>query len=293
MDPCDVSEWHDVDVVCVCTPSGTHCEVAEAAAAAGKHLLVEKPLDVTLERADRIIEAARRHGVKLGGVLPSRFKAGPARAREALAQGRLGRLALAGAYVKWHRPDSYYEGSWRGTLALDGGGALINQSIHTIDLLQWLAGPVKTVFGRRATLAHDIEGEDTACAVLEYANGALGVIEGATSCWPGEPARVELRGSSGSIVLQEGRVSSWKLADSAPHEEEQMLAEDTLRATGSSNPTAISFEYHRRQIVDLLEAIRDDRPPAVDGLEARKSLALVLAIYESAATGKVIELART
>lgn len=275
-------ERTDVDVVCICSPSGSHTEIAEAAARAGKHLAVEKPIDVTLERADRIIQAASQAGVKLTCIFPSRFTAGVHKVKEALAQGRLGRLALADAYVKWYRPQAYYQGSWRGTLALDGGGALMNQSIHTIDLLQWLAGPVETVFGRTATLAHTIEAEDTASAVLTFRTGALGVIQGATSCWPGDPARLELHGDRGTIILEEGRIAAWKLAEAEPGEEEKMLALEQRLGSGSADPLGISYELHRRQLADLVEAIKEDRPPVIAGAEARKAVEIILAIYRSA-----------
>src|SRR5690606_33647662 len=176
----------DVDAVIVATPSGTHADVAIAAARAHKHLLVEKPLDVTLLRVDAIIDAAEQAGVILACVFPLRFAEGPRRAKAAVEAGRLGRLTLADVYVKWYRPQSYYDGSWRGTWEFDGGGALMNQAIHNIDLVQWLAGPVERVQGQVSTLAHKMETEDTASAVITYANGALGVIQGATSAWPGD-----------------------------------------------------------------------------------------------------------
>ncbi|MCC7352733.1 MAG: Gfo/Idh/MocA family oxidoreductase [Anaerolineae bacterium] len=283
----------DVDVVCICTPSATHADIAEAAAQAGKHLVIEKPIDVTLERADRIIRAVQRPGLKMTCVFPSRFTAGVRKAKEAVEQGRLGRLALADAYVKWYRPQSYYDGSWRGTWAGDGGGALINQSIHSIDLLQWLAGPVESVFGHTATLAHRMETEDTASVVLVFRNGALGVIQGATSCWPGDRARIELHGEKGTIFLEEGRVAKWKLAGAAPDEEARMLALEETGGSGSADPMGIGYELHRRQIADLVDAIREDRPPAIGGAEARKALEIILAIYRSAQTGAVVKLPLT
>ena len=280
----------DVEAVCVCTPSGTHAEIAEAAAQAGKHLAVEKPIDVTLERADRIIHAAQHAGVKMTCIFHNRFTIGVYKARQALGQGRLGKLTLAEASVKWYRPQEYYDASWRGTRALDGGGALMNQAIHTIDLMQWLAGPVDTVFGHTATLAHQMQTEDTASAVVTFRNGALGVIQGATSCWPGEQARLALHGERGTIVLKEGRIATWKLADADPDEELQMLALERDLGSGSSDPQEIGYELHRRQITDLVEAIREDRPPAVEGVEARRAVEIVLAIYESAQQGAIVTL---
>ena len=280
----------DVDAVIVATPSGTHADIAVAAANAGKHLLVEKPLEITLDRADAIIQAAEAAGVVLACIFGLRFTDGAALAKAAVEAGRLGRLTLADAAVKWYRPQSYYDSSWRGTWATDGGGALMNQSIHCIDLVQWLAGPVASVIGRTATLAHVMETEDTASAVLTYANGALGVIQGATSSWPGDPARVELRGDRGTIVLEEGRIVVWKLADATPEEEAAMLALEGVGGTGAADPLAIGFEKHRRQIVDLVEAIRTGRPPAVPGVEARRAVEIVRAIYRSAQTGAAVTL---
>ncbi len=280
----------DVDVVTICTPSGNHAEIAEAAAAAGKHLLVEKPLDITLPRVDRIINAAESAGVILAGVFPQRFTGGAHKAKAALEAGRVGRLALADVYVKWYRPQEYYDVSWRGTWELDGGGALMNQSIHNIDMVQWLVGPVDNVFARTTTLAHDMETEDTACAVLTFSNGALGVIQGATSSWPGDPARVELHGDKGSIGLEEGRVIRWDLADATPEEAAAMLHLESTSGSGASDPTAIGFEKHRRQIVDMIEAIREGRPPAIQGAEARKSVEIVRAIYRSAETNLPVSL---
>lgn len=283
----------DVDAVVVATPSGTHADIAVAAANAGKHLLVEKPLDITLTRVDSIITAAERNQVILACVFPLRFAEGPRHAKAALEAGRLGRLTLADVYVKWYRPQSYYDSSWRGTWKLDGGGALMNQAIHNIDLIQWLAGPVASVIGRTSTLAHQMETEDTASAVLTYASGALGVIQGATSAWPGDPARVELHGDRGTIVLEEGRIVTWKLQDAAPGEEEAMLALEQAGGSGAADPMAIGFEKHRRQIVDLMEAMRTGRPPAIQGAEARRSVEIVRAIYRSSALGAPVRLPLT
>ncbi|MCS7220884.1 MAG: Gfo/Idh/MocA family oxidoreductase [Anaerolineae bacterium] len=280
----------DVQLVSVCTPSGAHLEPAMAAARAGKHVLVEKPLEVTLDRADRIIEACRQAGVLLGCVFQSRLKEGVRYAREALAAGRLGRLTLADAYVKWYRPASYYmQGGWRGTWALDGGGALMNQSIHTVDLLQYLAGPVASVYARAATLVHAIEAEDTAVAVLSFANGALGVIEGTTTAYPGSPARIELHGDRGTIVLTEGQVTRWDV-DGATGEERTRVMVEALGGTGAADPLAIGYEGHRRQIADMVDAILTGRPPLIDGAEGRKAVEIIRAIYRSAQIGQPVTL---
>jgi UDP-N-acetyl-2-amino-2-deoxyglucuronate dehydrogenase len=269
----------DVDVVCICTPSGAHAELAVAAAAAGKHLVVEKPLDVTLERVDRILDAAQQHGVKLTCIFPLRFMEGAAQARKAVEQGRLGKIVLADAYIKWYRSQEYYDSSdWKGTWAM-------NQGIHNIDLLNYLAGPVESLAARYDTLAHNMETEDAAAAVLRFRSGALGVIEGSTGCWPGDSGRVELHGDRGTIALEDGRIVVWRLADAEPGEEERMLGERS-QGSGASSATAISYEMHRRQLVDMIEAIEQDRPPAISGAEARESVAIIRAIYESSQQGR-------
>jgi len=281
----DAVRRDDVDVVCICTPSGAHAELAVAAAEAGKHIVVEKPLEVTLERVDRIIDCAHRAGVKLTCIFPLRFMEGTRLAKQAVDSGRLGRMVLADTYIKWYRNQEYYSSSdWKGTWALDGGGALMNQGIHNIDLLNHLAGPVQSVVARTGTLAHRMQTEDVAAAVLQYANGALGVIEGSTGSWPGESGRVTLHGDKGTITLDDGRIVAWKLADAAPGEEERMLGEASL-GSGASSPAGIGFEMHRRQLLDMVQAIQEDRQPAISAAEARESVAIIRAIYQSSESG--------
>lgn len=273
---------HDVDVVSICTPSGTHAEIATAAALAGKHLVVEKPLDVTLERVDRIIRVARESGVKLTCVFPLRFMKGCALARQAVNAGRLGRLVLANAYIKWYRDQNYYDSSdWKGTLKLDGGGALINQGIHNVDLLNYLAGPVSRVVGRIDTLVHRMETEDTVAAVLAFTNGAMGTIEACTGSWPGDNGRVELHGDRGTIALENGRIVCWKLACATPEEEEKILDGEMGQGSGASGATDIGCELHRRQLQDMVEAVQENRDPAVPGFEGRDSVAIIRAVYRS------------
>lgn len=284
----------DVQVVCICTPSGAHLEPAAAAARAGKHVVVEKPIEVTLERADRVIAACRDAGVRLCAIFPSRFHEVSGLIKRAADRGRFGRLALASAYVKWWRSQAYYDtGGWKGTRALDGGGALMNQSIHAIDLLQWLAGPVTEVRALTACLAHErIEVEDTAVAALVFENGALGVIEGATSAWPGFLKRIELSGSRGSVILEEEDLLCWRFEDDGPDDERvrERFRARRSGAGGAADPAAIRHEPHRRQLQDLVDAIRDGRPPLVDGAEGRKALEIILAVYRSAVEGRPVRL---
>src|SRR6266849_363556 len=218
--PCDVCtdlkpvlSRPDVDVVIVTTPSGAHLQPAVAAAQAGKHVVVEKPLEVTLDRCDRIIDACDKNGVKLCTIFPSRFGDANQALKSAVAAGRFGRLTLGETTCKWWRPQSYYdEGGWKGTRALDGGGALMNQAIHNVDLLSWVMGPVTHVSGFTATLAHErIEVEDTAAACLRFANGALGVIEATTSVHPGWPKTIAVHGDQGTVVIEQDDVLRWEL----------------------------------------------------------------------------------
>jgi predicted dehydrogenase len=278
-----------LDVVTICTPSGAHLEPALAAARAGKHLIVEKPLEVSLPRCDALIEACDRAGVLLCGIFPSRFHEAPRALKSAALAGRFGTLTMGNAYVKWWREQSYYDGGgWKGTKALDGGGALMNQSIHAIDLIQWIMGSVEELSAFSATLGHQrIEVEDGAVAALRFANGALGSIQGTTAAWPGFLKRVEVSGTAGSAVMDEESLAFWRFKEESPDDEglRQRLASGTATGGGAADPAAIGFHGHRLQFEDMLAAIRDRRPPLVDGIEARKAVAIVDAIYRSAASG--------
>jgi predicted dehydrogenase len=280
----------DVQVVIVATPSGAHLEPAVAAAAVGKHVVVEKPLEISVARCDRIIDACDQHKVKLCTIFPSRFGDANAALKAAVDAGRFGRLTLGETTCKWWRSQAYYdEGGWKGTQALDGGGALMNQAIHNVDLLCWLMGPVTQVSGFTATLAHErIEVEDTAVACLRFANGALGVIQATTSVHPGLPKTVAVHGDKGTAVIEQDDVLRW---DFIPETEEdrrikERFAQKTGASGGSSNPAAISHVGHARQLADFVRAIRTDSAPLVDGREGRKAVAVIEAIYRSAQTGR-------
>jgi UDP-N-acetyl-2-amino-2-deoxyglucuronate dehydrogenase len=285
----------DIQVVTICTPSGTHAELGMRAAAVGKHVMVEKPIDVTLEKAQALVDACDRHGVRLGCIFQSRFLPAVALIKRAIDRGRLGALYVIDGYVKWFRAPAYYEAArWRGTKALDGGGALINQAIHTIDLVQHFGGPVASLFGHTARKRHpDIEGEDTALALLRYTNGAAGVLEATTALYPGFSRRVEIHGEKGSIILDGNDIALWKLTDSGDEEVElerlRTLAKDA--SDGASNPMNLDIGAHQAQLADFIAAIREGRPPAVDGREACKALQIVLAVYRSAETGMPVDLA--
>ena len=276
-----------MQIVSICTPNGTHAELGMRAAQAGQHLLVEKPIDITLERADALIEACDRAGVKLAVIFQSRFLPAVLQIKQAIEEGRLGRLMIGDAYIKWYRAPEYYApGTWRGTLALDGGGALINQAIHTVDLLRWMMGPVETAFAMKATLRYPhIEAEDSLVASLRFQNGALGVIEATTSVKPGFKRRLEISGERGTVILDGDAISCW-MVDGESH----VSGEGEQITDGSANPAAISNEGHRRQIEDLILAVTENRTPAVDGREGRKSLELVRALYASALSGESVKL---
>jgi predicted dehydrogenase len=209
--------------------------------------------------------------------------------KESVEAGRLGKLTMASAYIKWYRSDDYYKSAvWRGTLALDGGGALINQAIHTVDLLRWIAGPVAELSAYAGRLLHqNIEGEDTVTAAIRFQNGALGVIEAGTSVYPGFKRRIELTGTEGTVVLEGDNISTWALRDGSPNP----LPATAEVSDGSANPMAIDCEGHRRVLEDFAHAIRENRAPVVDGLTGRQSLELVMAIYRSAQTRQPVSMA--
>ncbi len=273
-------------IVTICTPSGLHAEQGIRAAQAGRHVLVEKPIEIDLPRADALIAACDAAGVKLGVIFQSRFLPAVQRIKRALDAGALGRLMIGDAIVKWYRAPEYYADSWHGTLALDGGGALINQAIHTVDLLQWMMGPAETVFAMKSALRYpQIEAEDTLVGSVRFRSGALGVIQAATSAKPGFKRRVEISGERGTIILDGDAIGVW-----AVDGETADAGTDAQITDGSANPAAISNEGHRLQIEDMMRAVLDDRPPMIDGREGRRSLELVAALYQSAARRQPVSL---
>ncbi len=285
---------HDVDVVCVTTPSGAHAEVAIPALKAGKHVLCEKPLEINLTRIDAMIAAAKKARRHRAAIFPSRFGQGAQTLKKAIEQGRFGRLSLCDAYIKWWRTQEYYDsGVWRGTRKLDGGGALMNQGIHAIDLLQWLVGMPREVSAQSGVLAHSrLQVEDTAVVALKYPHGALGVIEGATSAWPGFLKRIEISGNRGSAILEDDRLIFWKFDKETAKDDviRARASQGSLIGGGASDPKAISVEGHRVQMQDLADAIHENRPPSIPGEEARKAVQLILAIYRSARSGRKVVL---
>ncbi len=287
-----------LDIVSIATPSGAHLEPAVNAANAGKHVICEKPLEVTLERADKMIAACKKNKVLLAGIFPRRFNKATQVFKKAVDGKRLGKVTMADAYIKWYRTQEYYDsGQWRGTWALDGGGALMNQSIHTIDLLYHLAGDVVSVRAFADRISHKrIEVEDIAVAILRFKSGALGVIEGSTSCYSptGHAAEVHMCGTEGSIFMKDDSFTTWEFKKSRASDK-KVLAEHgddpDAAGAGAADPNAIDFTAHQRCFEDMVKAIKKGKSPSIDGKEARKSLEIILAIYKSAlGNGKEVTL---
>jgi predicted dehydrogenase len=281
----------DIHVACILTPSGAHLEPSLQAIRAGKHLLVEKPLEINLKRVDAMLDAAKEAGVHVECIFQARFTEGARRLKAAIEAGRFGRLCLCSAYIKWHRNAEYYSG-WKGTQAIDGGGAVINQSIHAIDLLQWFAGMPAEIFAWKTRRVHlGIEAEDTACAALRFVDGALGTIEATTAAYPGWERRIEICGELGSVALEDEKIIRWQFRNQMPEDAEILaLAARNTAATGAGASNIIGFDGHLRQIEQMVIALRNGSPMPIGGDAARNSVALVRALYESAERGAPVKL---
>jgi UDP-N-acetyl-2-amino-2-deoxyglucuronate dehydrogenase len=274
-----------LDVVCICTPSGMHLEPAFKSIQAGKHVFVEKPIEVTLDRADQLIQAADTHRVKLGVVFQNRFSPDYIRFNDAVKAGVFGRILMGNAAINWFRDAAYYSSSqWKGTLTYDGGGALINQAIHTLDLLLEVMGEVDSVFGKVKTTLYPIEGEDLGAALVNFKSGAMGTITAGTSLYPGYPERLEIYGTEGSAILEAGKLTALNVRGM----ESPLKTTVQASASGSSDPNAIGFELHAKQWRDFLHSIETGNQPEVDGPNSRKSLELIRAIYQSSKEEKLI-----
>ena len=282
----DMLKDDEIDIIHVCTPSGMHSDMAVAAAQAGKHVLCEKPMDITLGKADAMIQAADDAGIKMGVIFQRRTYKTTQIAREVVQSGRLGKMVLGDCYQKYYRsPDYYLSGEWRGTWELDGGGALMNQGVHGIDAIRYIMGKPKMLFARADHLVRDIEVEDTACAVIEWECGAFGVIQGTTSVTPGQSCRLALHGEKGTIELTDKKFVTWKIEG---EEEGAPDMDEGDSGDTASDPKALSASGHITQLTDLIQAIKEDRPPMCDGREGRGALEIILAIYESSKTGKPV-----
>lgn len=284
----------ELEIVTVATPSGLHLDGAVAAAEAKKHVIVEKPLEVTPERCKAIVEACRKNNVKLSGVFPSRYHEVSQLIKDAIEKGRFGQIAFADAQIKWYRSQEYYDsGSWRGTWKMDGGGCLMNQGIHAIDLLQWFMGPVDEVSAYMNTIGHErIEVEDTAAVTLKFANGAVGTIEGTTCAYPGFLKVIEIMGTKGSAVMEEESLTKWEFAEETPEDEEirRKYSNATATGGGASDPKAIGFHGHQRLFESFLKSLNENTEPEVSGESASRSVEIICAAYESARKGKPVRL---
>ncbi|MCG3199894.1 MAG: Gfo/Idh/MocA family oxidoreductase [Candidatus Omnitrophica bacterium] len=270
------------EIVTIGTPSGFHLEPTLEAAKAGAHVLSEKPMEITTERIDRMTAACREAGVKLGGILQFRTFDGPKKAKQVLSEGKLGRILIADAYIKYYRTQDYYNSAaWRGTWALDGGGATMNQGVHWVDCIQWLVGEPEWVQGLASTLDHQIEVEDACHAIVRWKSGGQGVIEATTCAKPGFETRIEIHGEKGSILLEDTRIKRLVIDD-----EEEVVEQVAEKGGGYGDPKAISTAGHEYHIRDMIEAVKNNRDPVVTGAEARKSVRLITAIYESSRGGK-------
>lgn len=280
----------DIEIVCICTPSGLHSDIAVEAAKAGKHIICEKPIDVTLPAADRMIDAAEQAKVKLGIVHQWRTYDSFQKVRQAVQEGWLGKMVLGDAYLKYYRAQGYYDSAvWRGTWAMDGGGVLMNQGIHAIDILPWIMGDVDSVYAKADHLVRNIEAEDTAVVVLNYKNGAYGTIIGTTTAFPAEEPKLAFHGELGTILMEEQTIKKWMVLGRDGTPKDITPEQDTTKIGGADDPAIIDTLGYERIIRNMLDVLRYNQELYCSGIEARKSLTLILAIYESAKTGLEIQ----
>ncbi|MFH1825114.1 MAG: Gfo/Idh/MocA family oxidoreductase [Candidatus Firestonebacteria bacterium] len=285
-------ERKDIDAVTIGVPSGLHMQIALEAMQAGKHVLTEKPIEVTLEKIDKMIETSKKTGKKLACVFQGRYFENAKKIKETIEQGKFGKVVLGDMYNKWYRSPEYYKSSgWRATLELDGGGALMNQAIHGIDLLLYYMGDVASVSAYAATLTRDIKVEDTAVAVLRFKSGALGVIEGTTSIYPGFSRKIEILGEKGSVVLEDNNtIVKWQFEGEEDLTSKFEDSTKSVKATASASATAMTYIGHTMQIQDFTNAILQGKQPEVNPVDARKSVEIILAIYKSSKERKEIKL---
>jgi predicted dehydrogenase len=283
----DVCRHPDVDYVDVCTFPNFRLEPIELCVTTGKHVQVQKPIATNLETAKAMVETAAKGGILLNVVSQHRFDDSSQFLKRAIGEGRLGKILQADAYVKWFRSDEYYSRPIKGSWKVEGGGALINQAVHQVDILLWLIGPVKHVFGEwQLGALHKIESEDVLSTLMRYENGATGVIQASTAFWPGYTERLEIHGTKGTAVISGDKLTTWDVEGES--DDDAPLERDV--ASGASDPMAISLVPFERQFLDFGEAIRDGRQPLVSGEEGYKALELVEAIYRSCRKGTKVVL---
>ncbi|HET6987078.1 MAG TPA: Gfo/Idh/MocA family oxidoreductase [Kribbella sp.] len=284
----------DIDAVSICVPSGLHADAAITALEAGKHVIVEKPIDVTLAAADRLIDVEEQTGLTVAVISQRRFQHAPAFLHQAVADGRLGRITMGIAESPFWRSQEYYDsGGWRGTVELDGGGALMNQGIHVVDLLLWMLGEPVEVQAYSGLLAHErIDVEDTVAATVRFRSGAIGSIVATTAAYPGRPVRLSVYGDRGSAVIEQDDLVAFDTADGGPAADQASGARPVAdgEPAGEASVSRSVADAHRAQYLDFIEAVRDGRPPSIGTRDARRALEMVLGIYASAATGGPVQL---
>ncbi|HEY5584748.1 MAG TPA: Gfo/Idh/MocA family oxidoreductase [Ruminiclostridium sp.] len=284
-------EYETIDIVSVCVPPALHYQVVIDAAQARKHVIIEKPMDIALNRADCMINECRKFGVKLSVISQHRFDTVIQILKEAIAEGRFGKLLMATSRTIWYRDLDYYTvHAWRGTSA-NGGGALMNQSIHYIDLLQYIMGDVKSVSGVCETLYHkSIEVEDTGIAIMKFESGAIGMIEGTTIAYPGLYSELNIYGEKGTISIKNDKLDFYKLKDGIIPKFDELLKKEDLSDAAVSRPEDLDMRSHKKQYEDVIAAVKQNRDPLVSGEEGRKAIAIINAIYESSSKGSWIEI---
>lgn len=274
-----------VNIINICTPSGLHAEHSIRAAKAKKNIVIEKPMAITAQQIEQIICACEENNVFTTVVSQLRFTEAIVKTKKAIEDGSLGKILLADIKMKYYRTEEYYNSSWRGTWNLDGGGALMNQGIHGIDLMQYLMGGIKSVYCSHSTLLHKIEVEDEASLLVEYNNGAKGVIQSTTCVYPGYPRTIEITGTKGTVIIKEDTIEKWDLKDS-----EEVLIPITSKVNSYSSPLDIPYKYHKKQFEDLLNCIFQNKKPLLDIYEGKKSVEIILAAYKSNKENKRIYL---
>lgn len=287
----------ELDVIDICTPSGLHGEHACAAMKAGYHVIVEKPMEITNERIAEMLRVQQQTGRKMAVISQHRFDEAAMQVRKLVQEGALGRLVLGNAAIPWWRSQKYYDsGAWRGTWKLDGGGVLMNQSIHSIDVLQWLMGPVKSIHAYTDTLVHHMETEDVAVAVLRFISGAVGTISATTGAYPGVTTRIEVFGDRGSAIIENDKLAYLHLSRDDQEEvgaygggaTQKKSPGEQAEKGGAHDPAAIQTNTHAEQIADMIRAIQNNSIPFVDGIAARHPVEIILGIYEAARTGREV-----
>lgn len=281
----------EINAVTIATPSGQHGACAIAAARAGKHVLCEKPIEISPDKAKAIVDACQSNDVIFAPVFQSRYGAGAKLIREAIIAGRFGKVIFSSAKIKWFRSQAYYDSAdWRGTWEIDGGGCLMNQSIHAIDLMTWFGGTPEEVYGYHATRTHNIEVEDNAVGIVRFKEGVMGTIEASTSCEPGFPLEITVSGLKGTAVLSADTITTWSFSDEHPLDAKVSQLGASVLGSGGSDAKAISTAGHQALVEDMVRAVSGEHNSLVSGIEARYPIEIICGIYQAVRTGKPVTL---